>query len=765
MDLATVMSVVQTLLSAIQTLDQLKVMCSFSDCKRELAALQSTVDTIKSVLQDAEAKQDALNNQEKKYIEELKDAVYDANDVVDEFLTLVKRKNLTEASDKVTDKVRSFLSRFKLLTHHLSDKVKQVNKKLETIASNSSKFSFKVDSKPIRFSMEETSSFVPADNKIIGRDEDVEKIVGMLLDSNHVYQSDVSFLSIVGMGGLGKTALAQLVFNDPRIKSAFQLTRWTCIADQDHQLWNLTKLLGKVIMQKKPTSKEQIHREVRKQLGGKKYLLVLDDVWTECYHRWQEFEEFLKVGQSGSRIVVTTRSKKTAQMIGGDRVHELQGLSEEKSWCLFERMAFLPKQRETPNDDLLSLGKNIIKKCAHVPLAIKVVGSLLRGESKAKWKSFEEKGLANMSEGDDTITNVLKLSYRQLDFSLKNCFAYCAIFPKGFEIRKIMLISLWMAQGYINNEYVGEEYFLLLLQRCFFQGVGEDEYGEIERFKIHDLLHDIAEQVAGEEICRLSTDTVNVSKRVRHLSLLCDRDTQESFNKTRIRTYLGVNKDPWSKGNADRVLAGKLVANWTCLRSLDLSRLGAEILPETIGKLFHLRYLNLSESTLKELPTSIAKLVNLQTLDLYRCTNLRELPNDVSKLVDLSTLDITSSGLRHMPPGMGALTRLHTLGLFVAGRECSDGNECFDGLEDLSSLNNLKGYLEICIRICKNANYVKESHGGGNYLKSKEHLKGICIDFTKGEEYGNKESEQLLLEEMQPHHGLKELSITGYRDM
>ncbi|XP_074317951.1 putative disease resistance protein RGA1 [Silene latifolia] len=763
MDLATVLSVVQTILTAIQTLVQLQPMFFISDCKRELDDLHNTVETVKAVLEDADAKQDSLNSQEKHYIKELRDAVYDADNVLDEFLTLAKQKKLIEAGGKVSDKVKSFFSRFKLLTHNLSSKVKMVNKKLDAIATKSSKFSFKVEYKPVKFTKEETSSFLC--DKIIGRDEDVEKIVGMLLGcDNNVDTSGVSFLAIVGMGGLGKTALAQLVFNDPRISEAFEMKSWTCIADQNQEQWDLKGFLGKVVKGSpinNLTSLEEIHHEVTEKMGGKKYLLVLDDLWTESYHKWQQLEGFLKVGQRGSWIIVTTRSRTTAQMIGGDQVHELRGLSEVESWNLFERIAFQAKERE---DDFVKLGKEIVKKCTNVPLAIRVVGSLLRGQSKSKWLSFQNSGLDNISERNDTLTTILKLSYDQLSPPLKTCFAYCAIFPKDWEISKQMLINLWMAQGYINLENLGEEYFLMLLQRCFFQDVHENKLGEIKWFKMHDLLHDIAEQVAGEEIWICNNNTSNVGKGVRHLSLVNNCYTQHVSDKTQIRTYLQVKKYTCI-GSSDQLLASKSIPKWTCLRSLDLRNTRAESLPESIGQLLHLRCLDLSWSGhLKMLPKSITKLVNLQTIDLHRCSSLKQLPNDVSKLVDLSTLNVAEcDALSCMPSGIGMLTCLHTLGQFVVGVQASSSSkQCFGGLEDLRHLNKLKGSLDIQIGVLKNAKFVKEEHVRGAYLRRKEHLKEIDIEFKRGPEYESKENDQALLEEMQPHHDLMKLKLKGY---
>ncbi|XP_074317947.1 putative disease resistance protein RGA1 [Silene latifolia] len=355
-------------------------------------------------------------------------------------------------------------------------------------------------------------------------------------------------------------------------------------------------------------------------------------------------------------------------MIGGNQVHELQGLSEMESWNLFQRMAFQAKERD---DDLVALGKKIVKKCINVPLAIRVVESLLRGQSKSKWLSFYDKGLESVSERNDTLNRILKLSYDQLSPSLKTCFSYCAIFPKDWTINKQMLIWLWMAQGYIDFDNLGKEYFLIFLQRCFFQDVVDDEFGQIVCFKMHDLLHDIAEQVADD-------------------------------------------------------------LSWS----------------------IHL----------KILPKSITKLVNLHTLDLHCCSRLENLPNDVSNLVDLSTLNVAGcDALSRMPRGIGMMNCLKNLGHFVVGvRGCSSSKQCFDGLEDLKHLNKLKGSLEIRIGVLKIAKFLKDGHSGGAYLRCMEQLKKIVIRFKKGKEYGRKEHEQALLEEMQPHHDIRKLELEGY---
>ncbi|XP_074291061.1 putative disease resistance protein RGA1 [Silene latifolia] len=209
MDLATVLSVVQTIISAIQTLDQLKATFSLYQYKEEFERLEKTVSIVQSVLVDADAYQGALSQQQTIYIEELKDAIYDANDVLDEFVTLVKqRKAVVETNHKLSNKVRSFLSRFSLRFHNLSRKVMKVNKKLDGIASNSDKFLFKVGNEPKRFIKPESSSLVSQNDTIIGRGAELEKFVRVLLSTDDVEQpSNISCLAIVGMGRVRKNRI------------------------------------------------------------------------------------------------------------------------------------------------------------------------------------------------------------------------------------------------------------------------------------------------------------------------------------------------------------------------------------------------------------------------------------------------------------------------------------------------------------------------------------------------------------------------------
>ncbi|XP_021721833.1 disease resistance protein RGA2-like isoform X2 [Chenopodium quinoa] len=655
----------------------------------------------------------------------------------------------------------------------MSRGVEKIRKKLDSIAYNT-QFSFKHDPEPIQRRKLETCSYVDAGD-IIGRQDDLEKIIGMMLDSN--LQRDVSFLTIVGIGGLGKTALAQLVHNDPRVTSAFPLRLWTCVSDQDQKQLDVKEIICKILasgQSHEHSTLDQVQKQLRDRLAGKKYLLVLDDVWSEKCVQWRDLERFLIGGQRGSWILVTTRSLATAKIIGDGLTYELQGLSDENSWCLFERMAF-GLQSSNPADDLVNIGQEIVKGCSRVPLAIRVVGSLLYGQDKSKWLSLAQIGLANLRDSQNDIMPILKLSYHNLESPLKSCFSYCALFPKDYWIAKEMLISLWMAQGYIvpldegqSIEDAAEEYFSILLQRCFFQDVLRDvKNGDIVSFKIHDLMHDVAQIVTKQEIRATHNFCSNLDNKVRHLSVTRNKVERCSLNKPHIRTFLFVGQRR-QVVEMEQFRAEALLANCFCLRALDLSHLSFKTLPESIGELLHLRYLDLSwNSRLEVLPKSITKLGNLQTLNLSRCCQLKELPKDLSRLVKLRTL--LTSDCRKMtcfPMGMGKLNCLHRLSDFIVGGEgsYSSTKHWLGGLEDLKAMNNLNGHLDIQFKWPKSVVKVDESRTEGHYLKNKGHLKSLKFLFCHQEVDGDVDTEEAtrFMEELQPHSNLKRLDVSRY---
>uniref|UniRef100_A0A8R7UWK4 NB-ARC domain-containing protein n=1 Tax=Triticum urartu TaxID=4572 RepID=A0A8R7UWK4_TRIUA len=241
------------------------------------------------------------------------------------------------------------------------------------------------------------------------------------------------------------------------------------------------------------------------------------EIWNEEKRIWEdELKRLLcSVGGQGSVIVVTCRSKQVASIMCTVKPHQLVFLTEEDSWELFSNKAFrnsLEQQAE-----LVTIGRRIVSKCGGLPLALKIMGGLLGSKQKVhEWKAIEESNIGDNDGGKYEIMPILNLSYKHLPFEMKQCFAFCAVFSKDYEMEKDRLIQLWMANGYIQEEGTmdltqkGEFIFDELVSRSFLQdkkvavksaiylSFGHKTQYETIVCKMHDLMHDVAKDVTNE---------------------------------------------------------------------------------------------------------------------------------------------------------------------------------------------------------------------------------------------------------------------------
>ncbi|XXG52778.1 hypothetical protein AAC387_Pa03g1003 [Persea americana] len=578
------------------------------------------------------------------------------------------------------------------------------------------------------------------------------------------------------MGGLGKTTLAQLAYNDDTIKKHFEVRIWVCVSDN----FDLRRLMDAIIEQVCGKASgcvelEPLHCKLRETLSGKRFLLVLDDVWNEDQEKWDKLKSILTCGGKGSIIIVTTRSEKVALNTGTVPIFRLACLSNDDCWSLFKRRAFMGRA-EHPN--LVAIGKEIVKKCGGVPLAAKALGSMMCFKSEEKeWLHVRDNEIWDLSDDDNDIRPALRLSYDHLPSHSRQCFAYCSIFPKDYEIEKEKLIQYWMANGFIppkgtmELEDVGCEIFNDFLWRSFFQDIVKDEDGNIIRCKMHDLVHDLAQFVMVDDCFVLTSGKEErIPEKIRHLSHDWKSNIPMSLYKSHtLRTFLAL----------DRRFGGKIphhISKLKYLRALDSSRSPIRNLSSVIGNLKHLRYLRISSSAVKTIPKSITSLQNLQILNVSECDNLYKLPESVTNLQNLQTLSVDGcfnlrklpeqmrkmKKLRHlknagtfsltcMPRGIGQLTRLQTLTGFIVGKEYGQH------IGELQKLN-LRGELSIvnlnCVRDAKDAEEAR--------LMSKPHL--CSLDLSWKYKAGNEEQENLVevLEALRPHSNLKRLRIIRY---
>ncbi|XXG88283.1 hypothetical protein AAC387_Pa12g0512 [Persea americana] len=251
------------------------------------------------------------------------------------------------------------------------------------------------------------------------------------------------------MGGLGKTTLAKLVYNDWRVTRYFDQRIWVFVSEK----FDSAEIMRAIIESDQERCglerMELLQSRLRKTLSGKRYLLVLDDVWNENQEAWLQLKSLLNVGKKGSKIIATTRSNIVGHMMGTLPTHHLEGLPEEDCWHLFKQRAFPTRDEET-YPDLVRIGKEIVKKCKGVPLVAKALGGLLYYKrNQYDWLSIRNYEIWELPE--DQIMPTLRLSYNHLPSQLKQCFTYCIVFHKGGTFKQQEVIEMWIAQGLIQS--------------------------------------------------------------------------------------------------------------------------------------------------------------------------------------------------------------------------------------------------------------------------------------------------------------------------
>ncbi|XP_057990349.1 putative disease resistance protein RGA3 [Hevea brasiliensis] len=722
------------------------VCCARDDLKK----LGNSLSTVKAVLVDAEEKQEQ-SDAVRIWIGRLQDIVYEAEELVDEMATHDLR-GMVQGQRKVATQVLDFFSSsnqiwFRLKVGH---RIKDIREKLKEVENEIS--SLNLEKKIIidvrdKSSGRETSSVLKPD--IIGREKDKEKMTLSLLNPTSS-QGSVSVNAIVGIGGLGKTALAQLVYNDGKVKNYFEKKMWVCVSEEFEVKLLVKKILGSATNSEVLNLElEELHIRLKGNLEGKRYLLVLDDVWNEDQKKWDDLKAYLLVGAPGSKILVTTRSTRVASVMGVDSPYVLQALADNEAWDLFEKLAF-GEWGGGVNPNLIKIGREMVKKCKGVPLAIRSLGSLMRLKTKeSEWSSILESDLLKSFQTNGNVLSVLKLSYYHLPTYLRQCFTYCAMFSKDYEFDKETLIRLWIAQGYIvcsskddDLEDIGDQYFNELSSRSFFH-----QSESMNGYKMHDLIHDLAQSMAKDRYFAVE----NVCEGIHHVYWPCSLNEIEMLVKVKGMRTLFFESFPES-------VTFKKGTNFQRLRALHLGW-NIKGVPNSIARLKYLRYLDISRCKMETLPKSINNLQNLQTLILSYCRRLRELPRDIEKLISLRCLMINGcESLRCMPIGLGKLTCLRQLSDFVvAWDEGSKGAM----LNELNSLNQLKG--RIVLHDLINVENVEIESNQVN-LREKKHLQCLVLRWNYSFLYEETrvEKNELFLEKLEPHPNLQSLVVESF---
>ncbi|KAG2664686.1 hypothetical protein I3760_16G094800 [Carya illinoinensis] len=624
------------------------------------------------------------------------------------------------------------------------------------------------DTNVVRTKETPSTSLVPTTDHMYGRDEDSEAVLKLLLSD--AASTEVNVISITGMEGIGKTRLAQFIYNDEKVKNFFNLKAWVCVSE-DFDVEAITKT---ILLHAQPEINcdnmdlNRLQLKLKEAIRRKRFLIVLDDVWNRNISQWTLLCAPLEAMAPRSSIIITTCdqeiSSRMSTLAFKVKPYRLGSLSNDACLSLFAQHAFHSRDFSA-HPELKDISQQIVRNFYCLPLAVKAVGNLLHNKEASKWDLVLNRKIWDTLEEIRIASILMSISYRHLPLHLRRCFAYCSIFPEGYEFEKTQVVLLWMAEGLIQQkeniemEDLGMEYFDSLVSCSLFQQSSKDK----SRFLKHEIVNYHAKLAAGDtyfimqERAEGHEQDQNNFEKVRHMSYSGgEYDSFEKFEVffklTHLRTFLPLMLPSPVTCYLDFRVPLQLHPRLQSLRVLSLRGYRITELPDSIGKLKHLRYLDLSETWIRSMPESITDLYNLQTLLLEDCFYLDKLPSMFGNLVNLRHLNILgATNLKGMPRQIGQLKFLQTLSNVVIG----DGG-CFE-IKDLASLSHLQGTL--CI---SNLEKVTEpQHARDADLINKPKIRVLSLEWSESMTRDGT-SELNVLNMRQPHNGLKVLTISCY---
>ncbi|XP_034568662.1 uncharacterized protein [Setaria viridis] len=746
---------------AVAIAEQANLLWNFGD---DLEDMNSVLEAISAALQDAE-RRSAKEKLVQLWLKRLKHAALDIADMLEDY---------QDTSDRLTAKKPGVLSCLPVAYKKIvvANRMKSMREELRKINKEFRDFKFSEGGTCTSIEQHdddrETTSRLP-EEPIIGRHREKKEIINILTSGNN--NDETVIVSIHGLGGMGKSTLAQLIYNDAQFKK------------YDHRIWvyvsrdfSLKKIGSSIISlipieggQQNRDTLEAINQCLDNLLRGKKVLIVLDDLWEEKESELGKLRSMLQVGKKGTTIdvIVTTRKEDIAWKVSTCTPYKLQPLNDYTCWEIIKRYSRFEDQHY--QERLEKIGLDIAKKCGGVALAAQALGYMLQSKDLSGWTEINNSDIWNeSSENNGGVLPSLKLSYERMQPQLRICFSYCAIFPKGHHIAEDDLIHQWISLGFIKPSK-GKEYTRQLLGMSFLQvsKLPKTSGDHMERYTMHDLVHDLATLIMGDELIVSNVASKNnkahSQKYCRYASVIkYDHATRLSnVLPSKVRA-LHIS----DSGKLDLSCGAFLFAKW--LRILDFSgcsgilfpasigqlkqlkyltapQMQNEVLPEFMTELSKLQYLNLNGSShISALPESMGKLWGLKYLGLSGCSGISKLPGSFGDLKCMMHLDMSGcSGIRELPNSLGNLTNLHHLDL----SKCSGVKEIPESLGGLMHLQYLN--LSSCHYITRlpeaigslvNLQYLNMSQCGVRELpESFKRLRNIlhldlreCNDIEKG---------------------------------
>nr|AAN23086.1 putative rp3 protein [Zea mays] len=715
MEVALVSTVLKVLGTKLAPL-ALKELSSKAGVARDIQELQDLVEEINNWLQTVGDK-----GRSSKWLKKLKEVVYDAEDLVHEFHIEAEKQDIEITGGKNT-LVKYFITKPKatVTEFKIAHKIKKIKNRFDEIVKGRSDYSTIANSMPVDYPVQHTRKTIGEvplytivdETTIFGRDQAKNQIISELIETD----SQQKIVSVIGLGGSGKTTLAKLVFNDGNIIKHFEVVLWVHVS-REFAVEKLVEKLFKAIagdMSDHPPL-QHVSRTISDKLVGKRFLAVLDDVWIEDRVEWEQFMVHLKSGAPGSSILLTTRSRKVAEAVDSSYAYNLPFLSKEDSWKVFQQCFGIALKALDP--EFLQTGKEIVEKCGGVPLAIKVIAGVLHGiKGIEEWRSICDSNLLDVQDDEHRVFACLSLSFVHLPDHLKPCFLHCSIFPRGYVINRRHLISQWIAHGFVPTnqarqaEDVGIGYFDSLLKVGFLQDHVQiwSTRGEVT-CKMHDLVHDLARQILRDEFVS-EIETNKQIKRCRYLSLTSCTGKLDNKLCGKVRALYVCGPE---------LEFDKTMNKQCCVRTIILKYITADSLPLFVSKFEYLGYLEISDVNCEALPEALSRCWNLQALHVLNCSRLAVVPESIGKLKKLRTLELNGvSSIKSLPQSIGDCDNLRRLYL----EECR-------GIEDIpNSLGKLENLRILSIVDCVSLQKLPPSDSFGKLLNLQTITFNLCYN-------------------------------------
>ncbi|XP_059289190.1 LOW QUALITY PROTEIN: putative disease resistance protein At1g50180 [Lycium ferocissimum] len=700
--------------------------------QQEVEGVRNELIRRKCFLKDADMKQEEDKDARiRNWVSEIRAVAYHAEDVIEIFIHQVESFERQRFFIKC-----AFYPKKLYWLYKVGKAIESIQTKIREISNNRERYGIRhiqglgdgEGSSTARERMRELrrSSPLVANKDAVGLEKHVNSVMSILLKED----KRLHVASIVGMGGIGKTTLAKEVYNQAQIRGKFDSRAWVYVS-QDYKP---TKIIKELILQlanpeedkvkivdtmdklSEAGLEEMLHRRLEKTC----YLIVLDDIWTT--EAWDIIARSFPDNDKSSRLLLTSRRKEVALHADAHTTpYELKVLSEEESWELFIKKAFA-EEREC-SQDLVDVGKEILKKCDGLPLAITVIGGLLAGKKKqrSEWQRVQ-RSLSSYLVGSQTygVSAILALSYHELPPHLKSCFLYLGLLQKVKYIPVKQLMHIWIAHGLIQQkgeqklEDIAEDFLDELIGRNLVQVILVRADDKVKSCRLHDLLRDFCIMKAKEEIfleVHQKADDLSISlSESRHHVFYCPPDRYKYLgnSKSYIRSLLSFDSSA-KPVNLDCICT----SSFKLLKVLYIDSPGLKVISESIGKLCSLKYLGIGWKTrIKMLPRSISHLKNLEKIDMPMSSYYSVLvPNVLWKLENLRHLlgYIKSPSLLNQE-NLTRMTNLQKVGLLIESEDNLDMDQLCDSLAELESLQSLCLEVEDSMEISSVAGLSKLTH-------------------------------------------------------